>query len=635
MPQTNHQWGELVSIALEDKLMLRLENEASHPEWDDFLSRTCGGDLTQTSWWGRIKESSGFEVYRLVGRVDGEIIGGAQILARPLGPLGKAAYVPYGPIAVPSAPDDVIDRLAWQVRETCRGDRIRCAFVQTPEGGERVSAALRRHGFAPSDAGVAPRASLRIDVTKDPDELLAQMVPHARAHVRRGMRDPLTVRSGTREDLARFHELHCCTAARHGFQPVQLEYLELLWDELRPSGLVELLLVHTDGTYLAGLLVTRFGDASMERISGYAPDLVPRKKMRPNDALRWTAILGAREQGDRWYDLGGVELTVAQALAEGVDPTADAMLASRSAHKLGLGGTPLVYPEPLGFFPNRMLSVGYRVLGGSRPARQLRGSLQARWRFGSTATRSDTGGVLHLGSSALAANVEDAADHPEWDDFVARTHGGDLVQSSAWGRIKHAAGMDVHRVVVRVDGGIVGGAQLLARPLAPLGRVAYVPYGPLLVPDAPDDAARLMHQELRQLCRRRAIRALVVQPAEDGEHIATALRAMGFRPTGVDVAASASLRVDLRLSPDELLLRMSKHTRRDFKQSLRGPASVRFATRGTWGPSMSCTARRPCGTASRRGRSAISNPYGTCSLRRIRSRWCSQTSTAPTSPGTW
>ncbi len=340
-------------------LMLRLENEASHPEWDAFLAGVRGGDLTQTSWWARIKQASGFEVRRLVGRVDGEIAGGAQILARPLGPLGKAAYVPYGPIVVPGTPDEDIRRLAWHVRETCRRDRIRAAFVQPPEGGERVAAALRLQGFADSDAGIAPRASLRVDVTTDPPEMLARMVRHARAHVRRSLRDPLTVRSGSREDLALFHELHCCTAARHGFQPAVLPYLELLWDELRPSGLIDLLLVHTEGNYLAGLLLTRFGDGTTERISGYAPERVPRKKMRPNEALRWAAMVNGRENGEQWYDLGGVEYPIAEALAEGADPGAEAMRASRSAHKVGLGGTPLLYPPPLELFPNRVLRVAY------------------------------------------------------------------------------------------------------------------------------------------------------------------------------------------------------------------------------------------------------------------------------------
>ncbi len=197
---------------------------------------------------------------------------------------------------------------------------------------------------------------------------------------------------------------------------------------------------------------------------------------------------------------------------------------------------------------------------------------------GGGVVHSAAGGVTTHRLPSLVTSLEDARDAPEWDDFLARTPGGDLVQSSAWGRVKETAGMRVHRVLLRRDGEIVGGAQVLMRPLRPLGYLAYVPYGPLLAADASDEAGALLDRGLRELCRGRAIRAMVVQPPEGGERLAAMLRCKGFEATQVEVAPAATLRVDLRLSADELLERMSKHTRRDFKQSLRGPASVRFAT---------------------------------------------------------
>jgi lipid II:glycine glycyltransferase (peptidoglycan interpeptide bridge formation enzyme) len=201
--------------------------------------------------------------------------------------------------------------------------------------------------------------------------------------------------------------------------------------------------------------------------------------------------------------------------------------------------------------------------------------------------------------SSLLLSIEDAAEHAEWDAFVTRTFGGDIAQTSAWGRIKRSAGMDVYRIVVRADGQIAGGAQLLVRPLpvAALGRVAYAPYGPLLAPEGVDDATPLLIQGLRQLCRQRSIAALVVQPPQGGEQIGTALRSAGFRPTGVDVAPSASMRVDLRLSNDELLERMNRHTRREFRQSLRGPVTVRFAS----GSDLASFHQLYCVTANRHG----------------------------------
>ena len=187
-------------------------------------------------------------------------------------------------------------------------------------------------------------------------------------------------------------------------------------------------------------------------------------------------------------------------------------------------------------------------------------------------------GAVALRRASPCSSIEDAADHPEWDEFVARTFGGDLAQTSAWGRIKHSAGMDVHRILARVDGEIAGGAQLLVRPLPvpALGRVRIRALRSVCArPKPPTTRWRSSSKRLRELCRRQSIAALVVQPPQGGEKLASRLRSAGFRSTGVDVAPSASVRVDLGLTLDEMLARMNRHTRREFRQSLRAPVSVR------------------------------------------------------------
>ncbi len=194
------------------------------------------------------------------------------------------------------------------------------------------------------------------------------------------------------------------------------------------------------------------------------------------------------------------------------------------------------------------------------------------------ASRAD----VHRGSApaGLVSSVEDASHHPDWDDFLARTAGGDLVQTSAWARLKEASGMEVHRVVVRDHGEIVGGVQLLARRLPVLGAVAYAPYGPVVASDAAPEAIALLVDELQRFCRASVIRMLFVQLAQEGERVARALRKVGFEPTQMDVAPAATVRIDLTRSADELLEGMSRHTRRDVRQSFREPIRIRFATRG-------------------------------------------------------
>ena len=65
----------------------------------------------------------------------------------------------------------------------------------------------------------------------------------------------------------------------------------------------------------------------------------------------------------------------------------------------------------------------------------------------------------------------DLAD-PEWDSFVERTPGGHHVQSSLWAQVKAVVGWLLLRVIAVRDGVIVGGAQILTRPITYLVRHA-------------------------------------------------------------------------------------------------------------------------------------------------------------------
>jgi hypothetical protein len=363
---------------------LTVENQPRHEEWDDFVARNPGGDITQTSAWARLKRVSGMKVHRIVLRFDGGIAGGAQLLARSVAAIGALAYLPYGPLVRPDLDDEAIVLLVRFLCDECKRNRVRVLCVQPPERGDLVATALRAAHFRPSDVEVAPPGSLRLDLRLTTDELISNMPRHRRAELRRSQRDPVCVRVGTREDLGSFHALHCASARRKGFTPTPLPYLDAMWEEFHSTEQVAVLLASTEGTDVGGLVITRFGDIVTDRLRGFAVDRLP-KRMRPNDALTWCAIEWSRERGALWYDLGGIGRHEALALARG-GPAAIADLSDRpDSHKIALCGSPVVYPEPLELIPNPLLRAGYSALRSRALRRFLREAMKAR---GRTATRA-------------------------------------------------------------------------------------------------------------------------------------------------------------------------------------------------------------------------------------------------------
>ncbi len=192
---------------------------------------------------------------------------------------------------------------------------------------------------------------------------------------------PRPFASRRRDDLGSFHELYCATAARQGFTPWSLRYIESVWDELRPQGQVEILLSEVGGTDVAGNMVTCFGDVVTGRLLGFDPGRLT-GRIRPNEALHWAIIEWAREGGFRWLDVGGIRRDDALAFLHHGGPVGE-----QQTLKMRLPGTPLVYPEPLQLIANPMLRFADRTLGSRKSVYTLRSWVSRRLRQGSDDNR--------------------------------------------------------------------------------------------------------------------------------------------------------------------------------------------------------------------------------------------------------
>lgn len=133
-----------------------------------------------------------------------------------------------------------------------------------------------------------------------------------------------------------------------------------------------------------------------------------------------------------------------------------------------------------------------------------------------------------------------------WDALVQRTQGTDVTQLSAWARVRATKGYVPLHVFVCRGPDLVGGAQLLYRRLPVVGRVGYLPYGPLVdrTVEGWPQVRRAVSEAVHEVGRER-LRMLFVQPPEGGEDVSTELLDLGFRPSSADIAPPGSIRLDL------------------------------------------------------------------------------------------
>ncbi len=163
---------------------------------------------------------------------------------------------------------------------------------------------------------------------------------------------------------------------------------------------------------------------------------------------------------------------------------------------------------------------------------------------------------------------------------MAARRDGHILQTSPWGALKSEFGWSDARVGLTQDGILHAGAQVLIRPLpAGLGRLAYVPKGPL-VDWSHEAQVKLMMKALGRAAQSQGAIAITVEPnIPDAPSHRERLRLLGFRPAPLSaIQPRSSLVVDISADEDDVLMAMKSKTRYNIRLAGRKGVSVREAT---------------------------------------------------------
>lgn len=327
-----------VSADVRPEVRVRIST-GDDPAWDAFLADLGGNHHTQNSAWADVKAALGWRAVRAVAEQDARIVGGAQMLYRPLRGIGAVAFVSRGPVLTGSDAS-VGARVLDEIEGVARDLSVRHLTVQPPGESDVTPPYVARRPYLPSGTPVAPRATVLLDVTPEPDEILAAMSSKTRYNIRVSGRRSVTVREGDASDIADYHDLLVATGARRGFAPHPLHYFEHMWDVLAPRGQMRLSVADVDGTPVAAQVAVVSGGTVVNKLSVWSGE---EGRHRPNEALQWATIRWAHAHGFSSYDLEGLDLAAAHAVVRG-EPLPTSTSQSVTSYKLGYGGRVVVMP---------------------------------------------------------------------------------------------------------------------------------------------------------------------------------------------------------------------------------------------------------------------------------------------------
>ncbi|MCA1836576.1 MAG: aminoacyltransferase, partial [Actinobacteria bacterium] len=236
--------------------------------WDQLVSHTPGSDVAQLSAWSTVRWQAGFLPRYVLAIRTGRLVGGALVLQRRLPVFGVVGYVPHGPVIAARTGRAAVAHVVSAALADLARRQLSGLFIQPPEGADDISDHLLRLGFRTSVAGIAPAASIKIDLNRDVESIRSGLSSSNRRRTRTWVDRGVTVRLGSERDLELVADLLACTAAHQHFDPLSLDYLHTLYRELDRHSHVQIFIAELEGVPAVAHLFTGCGGTLTSRLAG-------------------------------------------------------------------------------------------------------------------------------------------------------------------------------------------------------------------------------------------------------------------------------------------------------------------------------------------------------------------------------
>lgn len=299
---------------------LRVVEVRDRALWNAAVLAAPCPDLLQSWEWGAFKARSGNWRPLRLAALDGDVaVAGAQVLCRTV--LGaRFLYAPRGPWW---SDWRGVEALARRLRrkEAWRAPILRC------DPPMAASDALAQVGFRHAPRQFQPRATIVVDLSRSPEEILAGFDSQVRYNARLAERKGVAVDEGGLEEVESFWTLYAATAGRKGFEWRAQSYFTQLVGEFGDAA--RIFLARRAGETLAGAIVVAFGSTAYYLYGASGGD----RSVKPAELVQYRAMLWARSRGATRYDMWGIP----------AHPTEDNPLYGVYRFKSGFGGQQETY----------------------------------------------------------------------------------------------------------------------------------------------------------------------------------------------------------------------------------------------------------------------------------------------------
>ncbi len=289
---------------MEAKLFFERENLFNH-----YVAAHPRGDVLQTTHWGRLKSTHGWEYYPLAVESSGKIQAAALLLFKELPPLhATIAYSPRGPLY---SSREALAALCQEGERLCRSKKalawkmdpaIAAADPLWPELAAENNLIHLDTGL--DFDGTQPRFVMTLNLSPSSESLLMEMKSKTRYNIRYAARKEVSVsKVKDRAQVDDFYQLLQETAERDRFTVRPPAYFYALWEHLVEHKLAHYFLALHGGTPLAGAILFTLGSRAWYV---YGASSSENRNLQASSLMQWEMIQYAKSLGCRIYDFRGV-----------------------------------------------------------------------------------------------------------------------------------------------------------------------------------------------------------------------------------------------------------------------------------------------------------------------------------------
>ena len=288
-------------------------DHATSVEWSRMLDLFDDANIYQTSAYGEVRWKKK-NLSRLVLKRHGEVLGMAQFrIIRPTPLKFGMAYLRWGPLwerrGRPLDPE-VPTRIARAIEDEYL-DKRKLFLRILPNafsGASRATtmqAAFCTFTAEPLDAGNTYRTFV-LDLSPSLDELRKGLDRKWRNMLSGAEKNELQVFAGSGSaEYCVFCEIYNQMCKRKSFETtLDVDEFRLIQDTLAESQRMRILICRDKGIPVAGLVASAIGDTAIYLLGATSDDGL---KSKGAYLLQWTLIQWLKENGVRWYDLGGID----------------------------------------------------------------------------------------------------------------------------------------------------------------------------------------------------------------------------------------------------------------------------------------------------------------------------------------